>query len=151
MVGSETDKAWEDSKVSLTEAEKKQKNKERMAEIRAKRKPPKLANVHQSVLELPDDHPFSYKNVKQWIETQKGISSSAGLVERSRNRDMPQKDRDKAMRTRMGADAYIRSIRRYISTGDWDAYYYGEYEDRLTKWKTIAPSGKDINSSEEKQ
>ena len=64
---------------------------------------------------------------------------------------MPQKDRDKAMRARMGADAYIRSIRRYISTGDWDAYYYGEYEDRLTKWKTIAPSGKDINSNEEQQ
>ena len=83
MIESETDVAWEDSKVSLTEAEKKQKNKERMAEIRAKRKPPKLANVHPSVLELPDDHPFSYKNVKQWIETQKGISSSAGIVEKS--------------------------------------------------------------------
>ena len=135
----------------MVESETDKKNKERMAEIRAKRKPPKLANVHPSVLELPDDDPFSYKNVKQWIETQKGISSSAGIVERSRNRDMPQKDRDKAMRVRIGADAYIRSIRRYISTSDWDAYYYGEYEDRLTKWKTIAPCGKDINSNEEQQ
>ena len=135
----------------MVESETDKKNKERMAEIRAKRKPPKLANVHPSVLELPDDDSFSYKNVKQWIETQKGISSAAGVIERSRNRDMPQKDRDKAMRVRIGADAYIRSIRRYISTSDWDAYYYGEYEDRLTKWKTIAPSGKDINSNEEKQ
>ena len=135
----------------MVESETDKRNKERMAEIRAKRKPPKLANVHPSVLELPDDDPFSYKNVKQWIETQKGISSAAGLIERSRNRDMPQKDRDKAMRVRIGADAYIRSIRRYISTSVWDAYYYAEYEDRLTKWKTIAPSGKDINSNEEKQ
>ena len=39
---------------------KKQKNKERMAELRAKRKPPKLANVHPSVLELPDEYPGDY-------------------------------------------------------------------------------------------
>ena len=47
---SETDKAWEKNKTSLTEAgeelSKKEKDKNRMAELRAKRKPPKLVGVH---------------------------------------------------------------------------------------------------------
>jgi hypothetical protein len=51
------------------------------------------------------------------------------------------------MRTRIGAQAYIRSIKNYISTGDWSAMYYGEFEDQLMGWKVIAPAGRDINSS----
>ena len=49
---------------------KEEKVKERMAALRAKRKPPKLKGVHPSVLQLPDDNTFSHKNIKKWIETQ---------------------------------------------------------------------------------
>ena len=141
MVESETDIAWEESKVSLTEAEKKRKNKERMAELRAKKKPAKLSSVHSSVLELPDDHFLSYKKVKQWIETQEGIVKSEGATERSRNKDMPQKKRDAAMRSRMDAQGYIRFMRYYLRTGDWIALYCGEYEQNLVKWKVLTSSG----------
>ena len=43
MIESETDKAWEKNKTSLTEegSSKKEKDKKRMAELRAKKKPPK--------------------------------------------------------------------------------------------------------------
>ena len=62
---SETDKAWEKNKTSLTEAgeelSKKEKDKQRMAELRARKKPPKMAGVHPSVLALPDDHYLSYQ------------------------------------------------------------------------------------------
>ena len=135
MIQSETDKAFEQSKESLT---KEEKVKERMAALRAKRKPPKLKGVHPSVLALPDDHTVSYKNIKKWIETQQGISRAAGMVERSRNRDMPQKKRDEQMRKRYAADGYIRSMQRYLRTGDWDGMYFGEYEEHLTKWKVIS-------------
>ena len=128
------------------EEEKQEKMKERMAALRAKRKPPKLANVHPSVLELSDDDTLSYANCKKWIATQEGIAKAAGLVERSRNREIPQKERDKAMRERMGAQAYIRYIKRYLSTGDWSAMYYGEYEQHLVKWVTVAAAGNHINS-----
>jgi len=147
MIESETDKAWEESKTSLTEAEAKQeKINKRMAKLRAKKKPPKMAGVHPSVLELPDDDTLSYANCKKWIVTQEGIAKAAGLIERSRNKDIPQKERDKAMRQRMGAQGYIRYIKRYISTGDWSALYYGEYEQHLMNWVVVAPAGKDINS-----
>ncbi len=138
MIQSETDKAFEQSKESLT---KKEEVKERMAALRAKRKPPKLKGVHPSVLELPDDNTFSHKNIKKWIETQQGIAKAAGMIERSRNRDVPQKDRDKKMRERYAAEGYIRAMQRYLRTGDWDNMYFGEYEDHLTKWTVIAPAG----------
>ena len=138
MIQSETDKAFEQSKESLT---KKEEVKERMAALRAKRKPPKLKGVHPSVLALPDDNTFSHKNIKKWIETQQGIAKAAGMIERSRNRDVPQKERDKKMRERYAAEGYIRAMQRYLRTGDWDNMYFGEYEDHLTKWKVIAPAG----------
>ena len=31
---------------------------------------------------------------------------------------------------------------RYLSTGDWTNLYYGEYEEKPMKWKTIAPAYK---------
>ena len=138
MIQSETDKAFEQSKESLT---KEEKVKERMAALRAKRKPPKLKGVHPSILALPDDNTFSHKNIKKWIETQQGIAKAAGVVERSRNRDVPQKERDKKMRERYAAEGYIRAMQRYLRTGDWDNMYFGEYEDHLTKWTVIAPAG----------
>ena len=138
MIQSETDKAFEQSKKSLT---KEEKVKERMAALRAKRKPPKLKGVHPSILALPDDNTFSHKNIKKWIETQQGIAKAAGMIERSRNRDVPQKERDKKMRERYAAEGYIRAMQRYLRTGDWDNMYFGEYEDHLTKWTVIAPAG----------
>ena len=138
LVESETSIAFEESKEALT---KKEQVKEKMAALRAKKKPPKMTGVHPSVLELPDDNVFCYKNIKKWIETQQGIAKAAGIIERSRNREMPQKQKDKAMRERMGAQGYITSMKRYLRTGDWDSLYYGEYEDKLVKWKVIAPAG----------
>ena len=143
MIESETDKAWEENKVKLTEAdEKKQEVKERMAELRSRKKPPKMVGVHPTVLALPDDDTFSLKNVKRWIDTQEGIARSAGQTERSRTTEMSQKKRDAAMRKRINALAYIRIIRYYIRTGDWTGMYWGEHEQNLTKWKVIAPAYK---------
>jgi len=131
----------------MIEEEKREKVNKRMAALRAKRKPPKLANVHNTILALPDDDTLSYVSVRKWITTQEGIAKAAGLVERSKSSEIPQRQKDKAMRTRLGAQAYIRAIKRYINSGDWSTMYYGEFEDQLMQWVTVAPVGKDINSS----
>ena len=131
----------------MIEEEKKESVRQRMAALRAKRKPPKLANVHNTILALPDDDTLSYVNVRKWITTQEGVAKAAGLVERSKSNEIPQRQKDKAMRTRLGAQAYIRAIKRYINSGDWSTMYYGEFEDQLMQWVTVAPVGKDINSS----
>ena len=128
----------------MTKEEKREKVNKRMAALRAKRKPPKLANVHHTVKALPDDDTLSYVNVRKWITTQEGIAKAAGLVERSRSNEIPQRQKDKAMRTRLGAQAYIRAIKRYLNTGDWSTMYYGEFEDQLMQWVTVAPAGEKI-------
>lgn len=140
---SETDKAWEKNKTSLTEAglSKKEKDKERMAELRAKKKPPKMVGVHPSILEKGDDYYLSHKKVKKWIESQEGKARSAGQSERSKSTEMSNKKRNEAMRQRMDAQGYIRAMKRYLKTGDWDNIYYGEHEQNLIKWKVIAPAG----------
>ena len=120
---------------------KKEAMRLRMANLRAKRKPPRLVNVHDTVKTLSDDNTMSYVNVKKWIKTQEGIVKTARLTERSRNGDISQKDKDKAMRTRIGAQSYIRSIKNYIQTGDWSSMYYGEFEDKLMGWVTVASVG----------
>ena len=121
--------------------EKKQKDIERMAELRSKKKPAKMTGVHPSILELEDDHEWSYINLKKWIETQEDVARTAGQSERSKSSEMSNKKREAAMRTRMDAQAYIRIIKRYIRTGDWDGMYYGPNESKLTKWKIISPAG----------
>ena len=143
MIESETDKAWEKNKTSLTEegSSKKEKDKKRMAELRARKKPAKMVGVHSSVLELPDDHMLSYKKIKKWIDTQEGKARSAGQTERSKSSEMSNKKRNAAMRERLDAQGYIRTMKRYLRTGDWDNIYYGEHEQNLIKWKVIAPAG----------
>ena len=60
-----------------------QKEKERLRVAREKRlrdNPPKYANIHSSVLEKGDDHPFSRKKVVQWIKTQKSLLASERVI-----------------------------------------------------------------------
>ena len=44
---------------------KKEAVRQKMAKLRAMRKPPKLANVHQTVKSLPESNTLSYVNVKK--------------------------------------------------------------------------------------
>ena len=128
--------------MTTEEMLKKEAVRLKMAKLRSKRKPPKLANVHHTVKSLPDDNTLSYVSVKKWISTQESIVKTARVTERSLKSEVSQKDKDQAMRTRMGAQSYIRSIKQYITTGDWTSMYYGEFEDKLMQWTTVAAVGK---------
>ena len=128
--------------MTTEEMLKKEAVRLKMAKLRSKRKPPKLANVHHTVKSLPDDNTLSYVSVKKWISTQESIVKTARITERSIKSEVSQKDKDTAFRTRIGAQAYIRAIKRYITTGDWSSMYYGEFEDKLMQWTTVAAVGK---------
>jgi len=136
MIKSETDSAWEVNKTTLAEDEMAEK----MANLRAKKKPAKLSNIDQSVLDLPEEHPLSYVNVKKYIATQEGLVKVGKQQQNARSEN--QKLKDEGMRTRLDAEAYIRSMKKYLSTGDWSNLYYGEYEDKLIEWKVVVPSYK---------
>ena len=124
----------------MTETETKDSMAEKMANLRAKKKPAKLSNIDQSVLDLPEDHPLSYVNVKKYIATQEGLVKVGKQQQNMRSEN--QKLKDEGMRTRLDAEAYIRSMKKYLNTGDWSSLYYGEYEDKLIEWKVVAPSYK---------
>ena len=128
--------------MTTEEMLKKEAVRLKMAKLRSKRKPPKLANVHHTVKSLPDDNTLSYVSVKKWISTQESIVKTARVTERSLKSEVSQKDKDQAMRTRIGAQSYIRAIKQYITTGDWTSMYYGEFENKLMQWTTIAAVGK---------
>lgn len=116
--------------------EQREKAAERLRLAREKRlreNPPKYANVHPSILKLPDDHALSRKNVVNWIKTQKSLLS----VERGNVR-----------RKIKGAEAkvashqgYIRHMETYLRGGDWIDDCYGEYAEKRIKWKVVVPSG----------
>ena len=124
----------------MTESETKDSMAEKMANLRAKKKPAKLSNIDQSVLDLPEEHPLSYVNVKKYIATQEGLVKVGKQQQNARSEN--QKLKDEGMRTRLDAEAYIRSMKKYLNTGDWSSLYYGEYEDKLIEWKVVAPSYK---------
>ena len=104
--------------MTTEEMLKKEAVRLKMAKLRSKRKPPKLANVHHTVKSLPDDNTISYVSVKKWISTQESIVKTARITERSTKSGVSQKDKDQAMKPRSGATAYIRYITHYITTVD---------------------------------
>ena len=102
-------------------------------EKRLRDNPPKYANVHSSVLEKGDDHPFSRKKVVQWIKTQKSLLASERGNVRRKVKGAEAKVADHS--------AYIRHCEWYLRNGDWIDDRYGEYQEKKTKWITVVPSG----------
>ena len=102
-------------------------------EKRLKENPPKYANIHSSVLEKGDDHPFSRKKVVQWIKTQKSLLASERHNVRRKVKGAEAKVADHT--------AYIRHCEWYLRHGDWIDDRYGEYQEKKTKWITVVPAG----------
>ena len=102
-------------------------------EKRLRENPPKYANIHPTVLEKPDEHPFSRKKVVQWIKTQKSLLSSERGNVRRKVKGAESKVADHT--------AYIRHCEWYLKHGDWIDNRYGEYQEKKTKWVTVVPAG----------
>ena len=102
-------------------------------EKRLRENPPKYANIHPSVLEKGDDHPFSRKKVVQWIKTQKSLLASERGNVRRKVKGAEAKVADHT--------AYIRHCEWYLRHGDWIDNRYGEYQEKKTKWITVVPAG----------
>ena len=109
--------------------EAKEKLRVRLAKMRAKKKPAEYKNVAKSVLDLPDDDKYSFKNVKEWIKHSKELVSQYSKIARSRV-STPQ-EKQKASNAVDGKKSYIRYCEHYLKTGDWIGMLSGR--DELTK------------------
>jgi hypothetical protein len=96
---------------------------ERLAAARAKRlaaNPPTYANIADSVLALDDEHGLSFKNVKQYIKTQKELLAAEKRNLRSNTKGSQAKV--------SSIEGYIRTLNNYLATGTFNGLFWGEYE-----------------------
>lgn len=109
------------AKRKLTE-EQKQELVERLQKARAQKNPPEYKNVHPSVLQLKDDHPLSFVNVKKYLKTQRDLRSVLAY--------QVKKDTKGALAKLASCEGYIRYLDNYIRNGDFMGMFYGEYEEK---------------------
>jgi len=116
--------------------EAKQKLRDRLAVMRANKKPAEYKNIAKSVLDLPDDDKYSFKNVKVWIRKSKDLVTEYNKTARS-IRFTPQ-EKQKASTAADHKKAYIRYCEYYLKTGDWVAVFSGEDETNKVIPKCVA-------------
>jgi len=116
--------------------EAKQKLRDRLTVMRANKKPAEYKNIAKSVLALPDDDKYSFRNVKAWIRKSKDLVADYNKTARGM-RFTPQEKQ----RASMAADhkkAYIRDLEYYLKTGDFISYFSGEDETNKVIPKCVA-------------
>ena len=116
--------------------EQREALRQRMIEMRKKRKPAEYKNVSKKVLALPEDDRYSFKNVKEWIkETKDQISA---LNKQARGRNVLPQDRQKASNLVDSKKAYVRYCEHYIKTGDWIGMFSGKHEEHRVVPRCVA-------------
>ena len=112
-----------------------QEQLDKMAKVRAAKKPPAYKNIHEDVKNLPDDNTLSVKNVKEWEKHNKERVKE--LKYKIRRMD---KGKEKSLLERElgNREVYLMTIARYFDTSVWLDLFYGKDQEHKTKWRTIA-------------
>ena len=108
---------------------------DKMAKVRAAKKPPAYKNIHEDVKNLPDDNTLSVKNVKEWEKHNKERVKE--LKYRIRRMD---KGKEKSLLERelQNREVFLMNIATYLDTSTWLDLFYGKDQEHKTKWRTIA-------------
>lgn len=117
------------AKRKLT-AEQKKAASERLAKARAARGHDGRMGVHESIRDLSEDHYLHWKKVKQWIKSceleLKGIrhlKKSSKYTDRAQYKDL---------------EVYIYNMKKYLTTGVWLDFRYGEDREGKIKYRCLA-------------
>ena len=108
---------------------------DKMAKVRAAKKPPAYKNIHEDVKSLPDDNPLSVKNVKEWEKHNKDCVKN--LKYKIRRMDKG-KEQNTLIREQHNREVYLMNIARYLETSTWLDLFYGKDQEHKTRWRTIA-------------
>ena len=108
---------------------------DKMAKVRAAKKPPAYKNIHEDVKALDDDATLSVKNVKEWEKHNKDRVKE--LKYRIRRMD---KGKEKSLLEREleNRSVYLANIVRYFDTSVWTDLFYGKDQEHKTTYRTIA-------------
>ena len=103
---------------------------DKMAKVRAAKKPPAYKNIHPDVKNLPDDSTLSLKNVKDWQKHNKERVSD--LKYQIRRMD---KGKDKVLLEREveNRTVYLANINTYLDTSTWCDLFYGKDQQHTVR------------------
>ena len=107
---------------------------DKMAKVRAAKKPPAYKNIHEDVKDLPDDNTLSVKNVKEWEKHNKERVKE--LKHKIRRTD---KGKEKSLFEREveNRSVYLANIARYFDTSTWLDLFYGKDQEHKTRYRTL--------------
>ena len=110
------------------------KQLDKMAKVRAAKKPPSYKNIHEDVKDLPDDNTLSVKSVKGWEKHNKDRVKD--LKYKIRRMD---KGKDRALFEREveNRSVYLININKYLDTSTWLDLFYGKDQEHTTRFKTL--------------
>ena len=120
---------------NITE-EQREALRQRMVEMRKKRKPAEYKNIHPTVLAKPEIDKLSMKNVKEWIKEAK--EDAAAHAKNARGRGITPQIQQREMAMSESKKAYVRQMEHYLKTGDWIAQFMGAKENERTMWTCTA-------------
>ena len=111
-----------------------EKQLDKMAKVRAAKKPPSYKNIHEDVKALSDDHTLSVKNVKGWEKHNK--ERVKDLKYKIRRMD---KGKDRALFEREveNRSVYLININKYLDTSTWLDLFYGKDQEHKTRYRTL--------------
>ena len=107
---------------------------DKMAKVRAAKKPPAYKNIHEDVKNLPDDNTLSVKNVKEWEkhnkERVKELKYKIRRMEKGKERTLLERELG-------NREVYIMNIARYLDTSVWLDLFYGKDQEHKTRYRTL--------------
>ena len=107
---------------------------DKMAKVRAAKKPPSYKNIHEDVKNLSDDNTLSLKNVKEWEKHNKDRVSDLKYQIRRMDKG---KEHNNLIKELQNRDTYVANIRRYLDTGVWFDLFYGKDQEHKVKYRTL--------------
>jgi hypothetical protein len=110
---------------------------DKMAKVRAAKKPPVYKNIHSDVKDLPDDHSLSVKNVKDWEKHNKDIVKD--LKNKWRRTDKG-KEKDTLQREYRQREDYINSIKVYLESSVWRDLFWGKDQENTVRYRCTTPA-----------
>ena len=108
---------------------------DKMAKVRAAKKPPKYKNIHPDVKALPDDDTLSVKNVKEWEKHNKERNKELKYKIRRMDKGKEKSVLERELKNRQ---VFLMNIVTYFDTSTWLNLFYGRDQQHKTRYRTIA-------------
>tara|TARA_B100000676_G_C17875217_1_gene730794 strand:- start:234 stop:782 length:549 start_codon:yes stop_codon:yes gene_type:complete len=118
------------AKRKLSTKQKKVLTK-RLEKARAAKSPPKYAQYHQDVVNLPEDHPLAFNKVRGWLKNAKSRAQSE-------RRDWNHNKTKGALARSTTWASYASQCEAYLRGGEWISLFQGENMEKKVKYKCVA-------------